>query len=117
MTTTTLGTPGDPWGAAPDTATPPAPLPAAQTPEMTALQAAFAAAQQCIPVGGSEVIGGPGSGCTLTGDQLSRLLHNVAHYSMEATSRDLDLSLATRFGTEHQLTDLDPRLTGGAGQR
>ena len=25
--------------------------------------------------------------------------------------------LATRFGTEHQLTDLDPRPTGGAGQR
>ena len=108
MTTQTLGTPGDPWGAAPDTATPPAPLPAAQTPEMTALQAAFAAAQQCIPLTGSEVIGGPGSGCTLTGAHLCLLLDNVADYSMEAASRDLDLDLAgkTLDGDAFDLFDL-----------
>ena len=96
MTAGTLIPSGDPWGAAADTADPSAPWPDRGSPEETLLQAAFAAAQRSIPADGSQPIGGPGSDCALTGDQLSLLLQEFAGYSMVAASHDLDLDEANK---------------------
>ena len=96
MTAEILGLIGDPWGATPDTANPLAPWPDMGSPKETLLQAAFAAAQQAIPADGSQPIGGIGSGCTLTGDQLSLLLGEVSSYWYAEGARELDLTEADK---------------------
>ena len=95
---------GDPWGPTPENADLSAPCSPMASPKLTAWQAAsaaartalqdaFAAARQSISMSaaGSEPIGGPGSSCVLTNDQLDLLLQNLADYSMDSTSHDLDL--------------------------
>ena len=112
---------GDPWGPTPENADPSAAAPSVASPELTAWQAAsaaartalqdaFAAARQSISMSadGSEPIGGPGSSCVLTNDQLDLLLQNLADYSMSATSHDLDLMEASKVldGDAFDLFDL-----------
>lgn len=121
MTAQALGASGDPWDAAPKSTKPLTLTPNVGSPELTAWQAAaaaartalqdaFAATRQSISAdgSGSDPIGGPGSNCVLTNDQLDLLLDNLSDYAMSATSSDLDLVEARRLldGDAFDLFDL-----------
>ena len=93
--------PHDLWAAAGYLPGPLAPYPDLRTVEGTVeeslLQAAFQAAEKARPADGSEPIGGPGSTCTLTGDQLSLLLAEVSTYWMTSNARALALDEAEQL--------------------